>query len=414
MTFSLGLNDVFIQDAIRKAEVRAARKTARAREERESSTGIFREVAGVLEEATIEPSAEREQGLRLLEEAEGSLIMSTLDAPAERVRAFAALAAVKRTCGVDAGDCLLEARSALERLGDDMARARAHLELARQGVAGPEVDHEELQRSRQLVTDRRDCQGSLLRSEVGLLENAAGSDPSAIFNDAADVYEAPDPVELAVTLSQVASRKARSGLDAEGLFRKARALLTISEPDLETRVAACASFVGHRAEAGQLDRAREELAQLSASDGPTRRAAIRARGLLAAELARSGDLRGVQEELASVPRTADPNVASESIEAMATVSRALALRHLTNAARSVLDAALLLLKQLQEAGVAYLEETAIEALAVALASCGVIPEARQFAASAGSRALRAQVEVDLAIARAGAALIDEARKRRGR
>lgn len=410
---SLDLNAGFIQDAIRKAEARKARRPAPGREERQSSTGVFREVAGVLEDATVEPAKEMEQGRRLFDEAEGSLIMETLDTPDERVRGFAALAALKRTAGLEPGSCLSEAQNALERLDASLARARGQLELARPGVTGPEVDRDALKRVRQLLQEMRDCESALLRSELGVLEHAAGMDPTATFNAAADVYDAPSPTAFANTLSQVAARKARCGLDAEPLFRKAQMLLTVSEPDLESRVDALATFVGHRAEAGQFDRAREELARLAAGgDRSTMRAVIRARGLLGAALARSGDLRAAQGELALVPRTPDATVASEAIEALATVSRALVERRLSNAARSVLDAALLLLKQLRETGEAYLEESAVEALAVALASCGVIAEARDFAASAGSLSLHARVEVDLAIARAGAALLEEARKPR--
>ncbi len=411
----LGLLDGFYAKVFEKAERRAASPVDPARESRESNSGIFYELQGGGLVNAVEPVAEMEQAERLFDDAEGMLVVETLDFPAERARGFAALALLKRQAGFDPDLAVREARGALERIPLDAAfdRARAMVEIARPGAGGKELDRAALKRAEQQLSGSFDCPSAGLRSEIAALLHAAGDDAGPAFAAAKKVLSAPSAGVFASTLARVAAKEAQCGLDAEPTFRKARVVLDTTELAPAEYLGVCADFVGFRADAGQLEVAHRELAEIISSTDPAAAGALmRAWGLLGAAIARGGDVQGAQAVLAEVPRRADAETASAAIEALALVSRTMAERGYSHAAQRMRDAAMLVLKQLQQAGINELTETAIEALAISLASCGSSADAQSFASAAGGRAVPATVEVALATARAAARLMQEARTRR--
>ncbi|MBL8112925.1 MAG: hypothetical protein JNK60_08585 [Acidobacteria bacterium] len=418
----LGLLDGLYEKALAKVEKRAAAPVDAAREQRESNSGIFYEVQGGLANAaaapaTAEAQAVLEQAQRFFEDAEGMLVMDTLDAPALRATSFAALAAIKRQAGQAPELSLGEARGAFERLPPEAVvdRARALLALARPGVASRDLDRLALKRADQLLASSYDCESAEIRAEMALLLHAAGDDSAAtaLFTAARKVLSASSPGAFAATLARVAAKEALSGFDAEPTFRKARMILDTAELDREDFFGVCADFVGARAEALQLEAARAELARLADSGEEAAAASLlRARGLMAAAMAKGGDVSAAQAELARIPRGPNRFTASAAIEALSVASRALAERGYSHAAQRVRDEAFLVLKALQEAGVNELTESAIMALAIALASCGSSADAQTFAGAAGARATEARAEVALATARAGLRLMQDARSRR--
>jgi len=428
----LGLDDAFASEVLKKAEKRAAKPIDHAQEAIQSASGVFHEVEGRLVNlaekpaakqadappkapAPVEPSAEEMQGYELIKEAEGSLIMSTLDAPEERARCFAALAALKRGVGLDPNSCVYEAEATLERLPADreVVRARALLELARPGARAPQLDRLALMEAKGLIAELADCDGAKLRAEMALLEFAAGADPSATLAAAKKILSYTSVSAFASTLAEVASAEARCQIDPEETYGRARAILERSEIGIADALATRAQFVRHRADAGQIDKAYEELDALAASADPiAAKMVIRARGFLATAFARAGSVPSTQTEILYISREPNPATAPEAIEALCAVTRALADSGYSRAAISMRDSALVLLKQLQAQGVKKLPGSCIEAVAVAIASCGGIDDARQFASYAGPRRVHAEAEVALAIARAGVGLVRDAQKRR--
>lgn len=421
----LGLLDGLYEKALAKVEKRAAAPVDAAREQRESNSGIFYEVQGGLANAaaagaappTAEAQAVLEQAQRFFEDAEGMLVMDTLDAPALRATSFAALAAIKRQAGQAPELSLGEARGAFERLPPEAVvdRARALLALARPGVTSKDLDRLALKRADQLLASSYDCESAEIRADMALLLHTAGDDTAAtaLFTSARKVLSASSPGAFAATLARVAAKEALSGFDAEPTFRKARMVLDTAELDREDFFGVCADFVGARAEALQLEAARAEMARLADSgEEAATSSLLRARGLMAAAMAKGGDVSAAQAELARIPRGPNRFTASAAIEALSVASRALAERGYSHAAQRVRDEAFLVLKALQEAGVNELTESAIVALAIALASCGSSSDAQTFAGAAGARVTEARVEVALATARAGLRLMQDARAKK--